>query len=232
MKTTLIMNWGPDDSFEEMPPGVKALLESANADLRETAKGSVKLNVLQPRTAESMCGATLDSRHKAAQAWQHPTTSGTVLDPALAEAFALILDEEKARMVGSFGKESGRVEQERDNWIETCAQQARDIAAYQKTLDRLGLLFGEEAFTCEDGSRSDEVLRAKVPELVEGAVKELWGHRQREANARDLCCNTVDTEAPAPVDTRENLNKCSCSGSAGVLRSLYDRCTKCGLPTM
>jgi hypothetical protein len=60
-----------------------------------------------------------------------------------------------------------RVAQERDNWEETAAQGFRNTAYYQRLLDRIGLLFGEAAFTADDGGRAEGILRAKVPELVE-----------------------------------------------------------------
>src|SRR6478609_303183 len=49
-------------------------------------------------------------------------------------------------------------ERERDNWVEMCASQDRDLTHYQRTLDRIGMLFGQEAFIADDGSHSDEVL--------------------------------------------------------------------------
>lgn len=65
-------------------------------------------------------------------------------------------------------------------WMETAAQAQQDLDYYRGLLDRIGLLFGQEAFTADDGGLHDEVLRAKVPELVEEAMKELWSLRNRE----------------------------------------------------
>lgn len=53
-----------------------------------------------------------------------------------------------------------------ENWMETAKQYARGEEYYRGLLDEIGNIIGDEAFICDDGSRSDSVLRAKLPELV------------------------------------------------------------------
>lgn len=60
-------------------------------------------------------------------------------------------------------------------WNETAAQAARDREYYRGLVIRIGNLFGEAAKTCDDGSKSEDVLVAKVPELVEELCKEKNG---------------------------------------------------------
>lgn len=80
----------------------------------------------------------------AAQCWCDDDTSDRVMDSALAEAVA-------RRIAG---------------WMDIAAQHARNQDYYMGLLDRAAHSLGPEAFTCDDGTHSDEPLRAKVPELV------------------------------------------------------------------
>lgn len=89
-----------------------------------------------------------EARQTAACCWCDENTKHITMDPALADAFAWRLA----------------------SWMATVAQQARDIAYYQGLLDRCGAALGEQAYIADDGSRSDHVLRANVPELVEALV--------------------------------------------------------------
>lgn len=55
---------------------------------------------------------------------------------------------------------------ERENWEDTAAQHARNEDYYRGLLDQIAGHLGEAAHTCDDGSRSEDPLRAKLPELV------------------------------------------------------------------
>jgi hypothetical protein len=55
---------------------------------------------------------------------------------------------------------------ERDNWMETARQHCSKEFYYGGQLDLIGSAFGPAAFTADDGTIGDSVLRAKVPELV------------------------------------------------------------------
>jgi hypothetical protein len=61
---------------------------------------------------------------------------------------------------------------ERDAWMETATQSQRGSDYYSGLLDKIGELFGEPAYIADDGTRSDSILRAKVPELVLALSKE------------------------------------------------------------
>ncbi len=55
---------------------------------------------------------------------------------------------------------------ERDFWIESAAQFSRNEDYYRGLVDKIGEMLGEEAYIADDGSRSQDILRNKVPELV------------------------------------------------------------------
>ncbi len=59
---------------------------------------------------------------------------------------------------------------QRDGWERTAAQHLKDYNDRTNVLTLIGELFGEEAFRCDDGSMSENVLLAKVPELVKKLV--------------------------------------------------------------
>jgi HD-like signal output (HDOD) protein len=58
------------------------------------------------------------------------------------------------------------------NWVETAAQHHRNECYYRGLLVKCGKLIGHESYVSDDGSVQDEVLCAKIPELVEKLVKE------------------------------------------------------------
>lgn len=76
--------------------------------------------------------------------------------------------------VVTYGDENRRLTRERDNWQESAAQFARNMEYYRGLVDRIGRAIGPEAYTADDGSVSEDALRAKVPELIE----RLLGNRQ------------------------------------------------------
>ena len=61
---------------------------------------------------------------------------------------------------------------EEKGWRDTAAQAMRDVAYYQQLLDQTGQHLVPEIFKCDDGTTSKDVLRAKVPEVVEARMKE------------------------------------------------------------
>jgi hypothetical protein len=86
-----------------------------------------------------------EARGFAAQCWCDPETESIVMDPILAEAVAKRI---------SF-------------WMETAAQYANNVDYYRGLVERCGKAIGENAFTQDDGGVVEDVLCAKVPELVE-----------------------------------------------------------------
>lgn len=59
-----------------------------------------------------------------------------------------------------------KLEHSRDNWQKTARQESRNTDYYRGLVVAIGEMFGQEAKTSDDGMVHDEVLCAKVPELV------------------------------------------------------------------
>ncbi len=55
---------------------------------------------------------------------------------------------------------------ERNAWCETAAQHCRNEDYYRGLVQRIGAMFGEDAYRADDGSVMQDVLCAKVPEIV------------------------------------------------------------------
>lgn len=89
-----------------------------------------------------------EARQIAAQCWCDKETNLKVMDPILAEAFAKRL---------SF-------------WMETAAHNQKNTDYYRGLLVQCGKAIGKEAYTQDDGGISDDVLCAKIPEIVEALV--------------------------------------------------------------
>ena len=83
-----------------------------------------------------------------AQGWCEPETSSQEMDVVLAEAIA--------KPVGKLVA----------NWMATAAMHARNEAYYRSLIDEIGKMLGPEAYISDDGSVQEDVLCAKVPELV------------------------------------------------------------------
>lgn len=90
-----------------------------------------------------------EARITAAQCWCDSETENTEMDAMLAEAFAKRIA----------------------LWMQTAAQNQRNADYYRGLVFECGESIGKEAFTADDGSISDDVLCAKVPELVAKLVE-------------------------------------------------------------
>jgi len=88
-----------------------------------------------------------EARGIAAQCWCDPETESKVMDPVLCEAVA----------------------QRIACWMDTAAQNQRNADYYRGLIVRCGEAIGNRAYIADDGSKSNDVLCAKVPELVEKA---------------------------------------------------------------
>ena len=86
-----------------------------------------------------------EARQIAAQCWCDPETSDRTMDTQLAEAIA--------KRIAA--------------WMDTAAHFSNGLEYYRGLVIRCGEALGEDAYICDDGSRSEDVLCAKVPELVE-----------------------------------------------------------------
>jgi hypothetical protein len=87
----------------------------------------------------------------AAQCWCDPETEDREMDVVLGKAFAKRL---------AF-------------WMETAAQNQINCDYYRGLVVRCGEAIGKDAYIQDDGGVCDEVLCAKVPELVEDLVNKL-----------------------------------------------------------
>ena len=56
-------------------------------------------------------------------------------------------------------------------WMADQCQQLDNAAYYRGLLVECGIAIGPDAITCDDGSKVEEVLVAKIPELVRAIVK-------------------------------------------------------------
>lgn len=61
-----------------------------------------------------------------------------------------------------------------DAWMETTAQQIRNVDFYRGIITQIGDIFGVAARTSDDGSIQDDVLALKVPELVRDLYNNYW----------------------------------------------------------
>lgn len=86
--------------------------------------------------------------HAVAQGWCEPETSSREMDAELAMAIA---------------KPVGRALRA---WYDTAAQHARNEEYYRGLVQEIGEMLGADAFVSDDGSIQQDVLCAKVPELV------------------------------------------------------------------
>ncbi len=83
---------------------------------------------------------------------------------------------------------SAPVAEEPSPWEETARHYAQGQDYYRGLLDQIGARMGPPAYTADDGSISDEVLRAKLPEVVDARITALKAevaalHNLRRARA-------------------------------------------------
>lgn len=90
-----------------------------------------------------------EARQIAGQCWCDKETENKEMDVVLGEAFAKRLA----------------------LWMETAAQNQRNADYYRGLVIRCGKSIGREAYIQDDGGVSEDVLCAKVPELVEKLCK-------------------------------------------------------------
>jgi hypothetical protein len=60
---------------------------------------------------------------------------------------------------------------ERNAWIESAAMFSRNEDYYRGLVYEIGEALGDEAYIADDGSRSQDVLAAKVPQLVRARLR-------------------------------------------------------------
>lgn len=89
-----------------------------------------------------------EARQMAAQCWCDPNTENKIMDPDLCEAIAIRIA----------------------NWMDTAAQNQRNADYYRGLLVQCGEIIGDRAYIADDRSKSEDVLCAKIPELVESII--------------------------------------------------------------
>jgi hypothetical protein len=85
-----------------------------------------------------------EARGLAAQCWCEPETENTGMDVVLAEAIAKKIA----------------------TWMQTAAQNQRNTDYYRGLLEKCGESIGDRAYICDDGTKSIDVLCAKIPEII------------------------------------------------------------------
>jgi len=135
-----------------------------------------------------------EARQIAAQCWCDEETKHVEMNPALAEAVA------KRIAV----------------WMDTGAQHCRNECYYRSLVVRCGDALGDAAKTCDDGSKSEDVLCAKVPELVEALVSKVeeleiykeFHHKVVDATVGDTeGIHILNQQLPAVLRRLENTEK-------------------------
>ena len=94
----------------------------------------------------------LSATYAIAQGWCEPETANHEMDVVLAQAIAKPV----RRLVRG--------------WYDTALQHHRNEEYYRGLVTQIGEMLGEEAYTSDDGTRQEDVLCAKVPELVRQLV--------------------------------------------------------------
>jgi hypothetical protein len=92
----------------------------------------------------------------AAQLWCLPQHATKVMDPDLCESIVKVIAREQSAT---------------DAWYDTAAQMCRNTEYYRDLCVQIGEAIGEQAYIADDGSRSQDVLCAKLPGLVRALLK-------------------------------------------------------------
>jgi hypothetical protein len=79
----------------------------------------------------------------------------------------------KSRRIAALDAELFAARRQVNSMEQMAMEYARSANYYRELIDLVLEHFGEEAYICDDGSLSDEPLRAKVVDLVSGLVRKL-----------------------------------------------------------
>lgn len=119
-----------------------------------------------------------------------------------------------------------QLKRERDGWMESAAQFCRNMEYYRGLLDRIGRSIGPEAYTADDGSVSDEVLRAKVPEIIERLLgSKPTGNETpvRLSASEEASITKAFARSPRRVGTPE-VPVCGLCGKPGITEAVRTCC--------
>lgn len=81
--------------------------------------------------------------------------------------------------------------QEEINWQATAFTFYGSFQYYQGLLDKIGKSVGKSAHVCDDGSWSDDILRAKLPQLVRALIKE---NKRLKKEAKEMSKTSIKTK--------------------------------------
>jgi hypothetical protein len=112
-----------------------------------------------------------------------PPDSSTELPAGIGPAYVELYADDVQKLY----TDHEQVKKERQSWEETAAQFSRNADYYRGLVVEIGENFGEEAYTSDDGSLQQDVLCAKVPELV----KELHENYETSKSAISVASNTI-----------------------------------------
>ena len=92
-------------------------------------------------------------------------------------------------------------------WMDTARHYAEGSEYYQSLLDQIGQMFGPAAYTSDDGSVQDSVLRAKVPELVAARIAALEAENAKLRRELEPLAREAERYDPPEGDGTENLSE-------------------------
>lgn len=120
-----------------------------------TENENIETGAEEPVLSEALGSAEYDwmeeARVIAAQCWCDKETENIEMDSVLAEAVA--------KRIAA--------------WMQTAAQENRNTDYYRGLVVRCGEAIGRDAYVQDDGGVCEDVLCAKVPEIVEGWAEEI-----------------------------------------------------------
>lgn len=118
--------------------------------------------------------------------------------------FSHKLEVEETPVVDPRDARIAQLEAERENWQDTAEQEMRNTQYYRGLLVEIGELIGGPAYIADDGSVSDSVLCAKVPELVKvGAATLTQALETATREIESLKTQLVSATQPAPSNSGE-----------------------------
>jgi len=98
-------------------------------------------------------------------------------------------------------------------WIDESARTRQDCNYYRGLVVRCGNALGEVAHICDSGSRSEDVLCAKVPELVEALSNEfsrldaMWQGLVKERDALKVKVEELEAQHKDCLEQKEALRE-------------------------
>ena len=97
------------------------------------------------------------------------------------------------------------------DWKESARKFANEVQFYKDILVRIGMLIGDEAYISDDGSKQEDVLVKKLPQLVYDMVsakQQYDGIIKENTRMREMLQNAVITEQNLTATINELSSKC------------------------